>query len=92
MPLTANDETMDRLDIILVSNCTPFQNFHSALAITMIRCLKVKGIAIFGQLTRGDSLDNFVQLLNSSSSSVTENGWLVNCRWWSHPVMEEKHI
>jgi hypothetical protein len=51
----------------------------------------VKGFAIFGQPTRGDSLDNFVQLLNSSSSSVTEKGWLVNCRWWSHSVMEEKH-
>jgi hypothetical protein len=51
----------------------------------------VKGIAIFCQPTRGDSLDNFVQLLNSSSSSVTEHGSLVSCRWWSHPVLEEKH-
>ena len=92
MPLTGeDDETNNRSDIILVSDCTHFQNFHAALAITMIRCLKVKGAAIFCQPTRGDSLDNFVQLLNSSSSSVTEHGPLVSCRWWSHPVIEQKH-
>jgi hypothetical protein len=85
------DKTVHRSDIVLVSDCAHFQNFHAALAITMIRCLKVHGTAIFCQPARGNSLDNFFRLVNCTSASLTERGPLVSCSWWSHPVIEQKH-
>jgi hypothetical protein len=54
-------------DVILVSDCVHFQNFHAALTITTFRCLRVGGTAIFCQPTRGPSLDNFLKLLSTAT-------------------------
>jgi hypothetical protein len=74
-------------EIVLVSDCTHFQNFHAALAITMLRSLRVvTGKAIFCQPNRGDSLDNFCSLLQTPNIDG-----LVSLEWWTHPVLEEQH-
>lgn len=89
-------------DVIVVSDCTHFQNFHAALAITTLRSLRVGGSAVFCQPSRGTSLDNFVALItvtNCSQSNgpehdeirVTIDDPLVSCTWWSHSLLEEKH-
>jgi hypothetical protein len=54
-------------DVILVSDCVHFQNFHAALAITTFGYLRVGGTAIFCQPTRGPSLDNFLKLLSTAT-------------------------
>jgi hypothetical protein len=61
------DDDDEDQDVILVSDCVHFQNFHAALAITTFRCLRVGGTAIFCQPTRGPSLDNFLKLLSTAT-------------------------
>jgi hypothetical protein len=80
-------------DVCLVSDCTHFQNFHAALAITIARSLKVGGRAILCQPHRGDSLENFCLLLSSSSSSSSgpSKSPLFSLKWWTHSVLEEQH-
>lgn len=73
-------------DIVLVSDCTHFQTFHSALAITTLRCLKVGGSAVFCQPNRSDSLDNFVNMVTESRVDG-----LVSIQWWSHSIVESAH-
>eukprot|EP00980_Cylindrotheca_fusiformis_P019954 scaffold7025_cov123-Cylindrotheca_fusiformis.AAC.13 len=73
-------------DVVMVSDCTHFQNFHAALAITTLRSLRVGGKAIFCQPNRGDSLNNFVSLLASTRATA-----LVSLDWIDHPVIEEAH-
>lgn len=80
----ANLESLQ--DIVLVSDCTHFQNFHSALAVTMLRSLRVGGTAIFCQPNRGDSLENFCTLLK-----IPQNHGLTTLNWWTHPCLEESH-
>jgi hypothetical protein len=71
-------------DVILVSDCTHFQDFHSALAITVMQVLRRCGFAIFCQPKRGDSLGNFVTLLKSAQG-------LASLEWITHPVVEQAH-
>lgn len=89
-------------DMILISDCVHFQNFHAALIITTMRCLRVGGTAIFCQPTRNPSLDNFSNLLTILSSSTTAatvdksdrlsfQPPLLHLEWMKHPVLEQKH-
>ena len=71
-------------DIVLVSDCTHFQNFHAALAITTLRSLRIGGAAVFCQPNRGDSLSNFCSLLEKSEN-------LLSLHWWTHPIVEDNH-
>ena len=86
---------MAKQDILLVSDCVHFQNFHAALATTTLRCLKVGASAIFCQPTRGPSLDNFYNLLQTAISNDNCDepiaASLLSCSWISHPVIDEKH-
>lgn len=70
-------------DVVLVSDCTHFQNFHAALAVTMLRSLCRDGVAIFCQPDRSDSLNNFVELLMIPTD-------LVSLKWIKHPVIERE--
>jgi len=82
-------------DVVLVSDCVHFQNFHAALAVTTLRCLRVGGSAIFCQPTRGPSLDNFFNLLSTATScagtDTTGSTALVSRTWLSHTAIDEKH-
>ena len=71
-------------DLCLVSDCTHFQNYHSALAVTIIRSLKVGGMAMLCQPHRKGSLSNFVDLVKSREG-------LVEVEWWSHSFLDEQH-
>jgi hypothetical protein len=77
-------------DVVLVSDCTHFQEFHAALAITALRSLRVGGVAIFCQPTRGDSLNNFVALLTEKTTSSSSIADLVALEWWEHAVLREQ--
>mmetsp|Transcript_38551 Transcript_38551/g.93249 ORF Transcript_38551/g.93249 Transcript_38551/m.93249 type:complete len:442 (+) Transcript_38551:3-1328(+) len=72
-------------DVVLVSDCVHFQNFHAALATTTLRSLCVGGIALFCQPRRGDSLDNFVNLLTCTGDD------LVSLEWIQHAAIEKAH-
>ncbi len=60
----ANSEP-DFFDLVLVSDCTHFTDFHADLAVTIGRLLRVGGVCILCQPRRGISLDLFVALLHS---------------------------
>lgn len=83
---TEAESTLPPQDVALVSDCTHFQNFHAALAITMLRSLRVGGIALFCQPNRGASLENFVSLLTTTSIDD-----LVRLEWIKHPRIEQAH-
>lgn len=72
-------------DLVLVSDCVHFQNFHAALATTTLRSLCVGGVALFCQPLRGDSLDNFVNLLTCARED------LVSIEWIQHAAIEKAH-
>ena len=85
-------------DVLLISDCTHFQNFHAALAVTTLRSLKVGGTAIFCQPSRGKSLENFCRMIeappkNSPEGNGDDSGPLISTRWFPqcHPILEEKH-
>ena len=74
------------VDICLVSDCTHFQNYHAALAITIARSLRVGGRAIMCQPQRGGSLDNFLELISSLDDRIFE------ITKWDNPELENQHL
>jgi predicted nicotinamide N-methyase len=68
---SCHDHQQDPQDIILVSDCTHFQNFHAALACTTLKLLCIGGTAIFCQPPRGDSLQNFMNVLSTTTTAST---------------------
>jgi predicted nicotinamide N-methyase len=72
-------------DLCLISDCTHFQNFHSALAVTILRSLRVGGRALMCQPDRGGSSDNFTDLLMCLKVPIVE---LVTTNF---PVIEDMH-
>jgi predicted nicotinamide N-methyase len=79
-------------DVVLVSDCVHFQNFHAALATTALRCLRTGASAIFCQPTRGPSLDNFLNLLLAATLDKDPIGStsLLSYTWLSHPIIEKE--
>lgn len=69
-------------DLVLVSDCIHFQNFHAALAITTLRVLHLGGKAIFCQPARADSLINFFELLRICPD-------LSSLQWLEHPILQD---
>lgn len=93
--LDSGKDSLMNQDVVLVSDCVHFQNFHAALATTTLRCLRVGAIAIFCQPTRGPSLDNFFNLLltgtsDTETTDTIESTSLLSCTWLSHPIIEQK--
>ena len=80
--ISEKSEGVEPQDLVLASDCTHFQSFHAALAITTLRSLRVDGSAIFCQPTRADSLDNFCSLLQSVPD-------LLSLEWMQHPTIED---
>jgi len=91
--LRIGKDTRSDQDLVLVSDCVHFQNFHAALATTTLRCLRVGASAIFCQPTRGPSLDNFFKLLSTAVSNTDSSGSisLLSLAWMTHPIIERKH-
>ncbi|KAG7370177.1 hypothetical protein IV203_027923 [Nitzschia inconspicua] len=85
-------------NIVLISDCVHFQNFHASLAMTTLRNLCIGGIAIFCQPTRGDSLSNFCRLLDAVTTTTTSttcggsDDALVQWQWWEPSILQEKHV
>jgi len=50
--------------LCLVSDCLYFQKFHGALAATIGRLLEINGVCVLCQPPRGNSLRNFIALLD----------------------------
>jgi len=74
-------------DVVLISDCVHFQEYHAALALTTLRSLRIGGTAIFCQPTRGNSLDNFVALLNVCQR-IVDGLKLLSLTWMTHPRLE----
>ena len=72
-------------DMCLISDCTHFQNFHSALAVTILRSLRVGGRALMCQPDRGGSSDKFTELLMCLKVPIVELAKT------SFPVIEDMH-
>ncbi len=93
--LYTTKDPINNQDVILVSDCVHFQNFHAALTTTTLRCLRVGASAIFCQPTRGPSLNNFYNLLLTATSDgpadSTGSTSLVSCSWMPHSVIDQKH-
>ena len=54
----------ESVGICLASDCVHFQEFHDGLFMTIGRTLAVNGIGLLCQPKRGDSLNNFMSLVN----------------------------
>ena len=59
-------------DLCLVSDCTHFQDFHSALMATIGRLLRVGGVCILCQPHRGSSLNSFIKMLQKVNERCDE--------------------
>jgi hypothetical protein len=81
-----DDDVVPPCDVCLISDCVHFREFHAALACTVLRQLRLGGVAVFCQPTRGDSLRLFCRLLDAA---VTHG--LLSWQWWSPNVVEEMH-
>ena len=62
--------SLDGYDIVLVSDCTHFQEFHAALLATIGRLLCVGGMAILCQPHRSNSLTRFMNLVESIPNNL----------------------
>jgi hypothetical protein len=82
---SAETSLLEPQDLVLVSDCTHFQSFHAALAVTALRSLRVNGAAIFCQPPRAESLDNFCKLLKSVPD-------LLSLEWVNHPMLEDSDV
>jgi hypothetical protein len=56
--------------LLFVSDCLHFTNFHVALACTVGRLMDVNGLAIFCQPCRGKSLEQFVRLIQAMNGDL----------------------
>lgn len=65
-----SSSSLDGYDIVLVSDCTHFQEFHAALLATIGRLLCVGGMAILCQPHRGNSLTRFMNLVESIPNNL----------------------
>jgi len=68
-------QNTQKLDLVLASDCTHFQEFHACLALTITNQLRVGGAALLLQPPRGSSLEKFVECVNSCGDLV-ETYWL----------------
>jgi len=57
-------KVLHHFDLLLVSDCLHFTNFHVDLAITIGRLLHVGGVCLLLQPCRGQSLQKFLQLIH----------------------------
>lgn len=58
-------------DLLLVSDCTHFTDFHIDLAATIGRMLRINGICLLCQPQRGESLKKFIQVIDAINSNCT---------------------
>lgn len=63
-------QMQESFDICLASDCVHFQEFHDGLFMTIGRTLAVNGIALLCQPKRGDSLNNFMSLVNHVNGGI----------------------
>ena len=66
--MSSNDSTLSKhvpFDLILVSDCTHFSDFHADLAATIGRMLRINGICLLCQPQRGATLKKFMQVLDA---------------------------
>ena len=56
-------------DLMLVSDCTHFTDFHIDLAATIGRMLRINGICLLCQPQRGESLKKFIQVIDAMNSN-----------------------
>ena len=61
-------------DLMLVSDCTHFSDFHADLAATIGRMLRINGICLLCQPRRSASLRKFIQVLDAMNEGEHEHG------------------
>jgi SAM-dependent methyltransferase len=69
-----SDTEPNYFDVVLVSDCTHFIEFHSGLIATIGRLLRVGGVCILCQPKRGKSLDQFIELIHTMNHSCNRDG------------------
>lgn len=72
-------------DLVVIADCTHFQEFHGELLWTLIQCARAGGKILMVQPERADSWRNFLTLATVVSS-------LVKIEPWTHPVLEARHL
>ena len=69
--------TQSPFDLVLVSDCTHFTDFHADLAVTIGRVLRIGGVCILCQPRRGTSLDLFIELIHAMNG---DGRGIIGCR------------
>ena len=69
-----DENDKDYFDLVLVSDCTHFTEFHAGLTVTIGRLLRVDGICILCQPKRGKSLDQFIQMIHVINTNKNTQG------------------
>ena len=60
-------------DLVLVSDCTHFTEFHADLAATIGRLLRIGGVCILCQPRRGESLKMFIELIHAMNTNYKDD-------------------
>lgn len=60
-----------KIDLLLCSDCTHFQEHHASLAVTIASLLRIGGVAILCQPPRGNSLNNFITCVESMNGILS---------------------
>jgi SAM-dependent methyltransferase len=85
----------DGFDLILVSDCLHFTDFHVDLAMTIGRLLRVGGVCILCQPARGSSVERFLQLIqamNGTEPTSSSPLFQVDLHYRYHSDLYEKHV
>jgi hypothetical protein len=70
-PSSSNHNHSEKIpfDLMLVSDCTHFTDFHIDMAATIGRMLRINGICLLCQPQRGESLKKFIQVIDAMNSN-----------------------
>lgn len=79
-------------DLIVVSDCTHFTNFHADLGVTIGRLLRVGGLCLLCQPCRGISLNKFIDLVEALNREESDGPlFQVDLHKNYHPELSKQH-
>lgn len=88
--VSANDSVHPLFDLVLISDCLHFQEYHHDLIQTLCNCTRINGHVVLCQPTRSQSLRNFVNLLDDGCSR-TSHTWEIMEDFPVPPELEQQH-
>ena len=78
-------------DLTLVSDCTHFEHFHGQLLWTLLSCSKVNGQVYMCQPDRGESLQNFLKLIQNVNERPRAESPLVQVEERTFDKLDQIH-